>query len=195
MGDPKFPRKKWNAPSHPWERDRIDAENELLKKYGLKNKRELWKAQSFLRKLRRRTRTLQARLRYGDPQAEQEESELLNRLVSLGLVSEEATLDDVLALDVGAILSRRLQTLVYVKGLAHTPRHARQLIVHGHAAIEGRKVDIPGYLVRREEEKAITYHQYSPLADDLHPARPDVEAPLEEGTGEGPAIKEDKETE
>jgi len=106
---------------------------------------------------------------------------------------EGAGLDDVLALDVEAVLQRRLQTLVYVKGLANTPRQARQFIVHGHMAVGPRRVDIPGYLVRREEEDAIVYDPRSPVANDLHPARPGApasEAPLgpaapEAGGGEG----------
>ena len=106
---------------------------------------------------------------------------------------EGAGLDDVLALDVEAVLQRRLQTLVYVKGLANTPRQARQFIVHGHMAVGPRRVDIPGYLVRREEEDAIVYDPRSPVASDLHPARPGApasETPLgpaapEAGGGEG----------
>jgi len=46
MGKPKFSRKKYETPSHPWQEDRIKAENELVKKYGLKNKKEVWKART-----------------------------------------------------------------------------------------------------------------------------------------------------
>jgi small subunit ribosomal protein S4 len=53
MGDPKFSRRKYDTPSHPWQGVRIKEENELIKKYGLKNKRELWKVQSLLRNYRR----------------------------------------------------------------------------------------------------------------------------------------------
>jgi small subunit ribosomal protein S4 len=177
MGDPKFPRRKYEAPSHPWEGERMKLEGELVKKYGLKNKRELWKAQSLLRTFRQRSRILQAQSRYQDEQAEQETDELLAKLGRLGILPQEgATLDDVLALDIEAVLSRRLQTIAYVKGLGYTTNHARQLIVHGHIAIGGRKVTIPGYMVKRVEEGQITYHEYSPLAHDMHPARPDVEA-------------------
>jgi small subunit ribosomal protein S4 len=178
MGDPKFPRRKWEGPRHPWEADRIAAENELLKKYGLKNKRELWRAESLLRRFRQRSRILQAQIRYGSAQAEREKEELLGRLERMGLLAPDGTLNDVLGMEVEAILSRRLQTMAYVKGLAHTPRHARQLIVHGHMAIGGRKVNIPGYIVTRAEEEQITYTPSSPLAHDLHPARPAVEAPV-----------------
>lgn len=192
MGDPKFPRRKYEAPSHPWQGERIKLEDELVKKYGLKNKRELWKAQSLLRRFRQRSRILQAQVRYGDVQAEKETEELLAKLGRVGfLPQEEATLDDVLALDIEAILSRRLQSMAYVKGLGYTPKHARQLIVHGHIAIEGRKVTIPGYLVKRIEEGKIGYHEFSPLSHDMHPARPDVEIEArEEPEAEEPAEEE-----
>ena len=186
MGDPKFPRRKYDAPSHPWQGERIKFERELVKKYGLKNKKELWRAQSLLRRFRHRSRVLQAQSRYGDEHAEKETEELLAKLGRQGMLPQEgATLDDVLSLDLEAILSRRLQTMAYVKGLGYSTNHARQLIVHGHIAIDGRKVTIPGYAVKRIEEGKIGYHEFSPLAHDMHPARPDVDA-------EVPAEPEDK---
>ena len=176
MGDPKFSRRKYETPSQPWEGERIKAENELLRKYGLKNKRELWTAQSMVRRLRAQSRELQARVRTGDPQADKETEELLKRCARMALLPKDgATLNDVLALNTEAILDRRLQTVVHRKGLSHTPRHARQMIVHGHASIDGRKVTIPGYLVKRGEEELIEYHSTSPLTDDMHPARPKPE--------------------
>ena len=193
MGDPKFSRAKYERPSHPWEGERIKAENELLKKYGLKNKKELWRAQFVLRRFRQRARQLQALVRYGDRQAGKEQDELIGRLGRLGLLpTEGATLDDVLSLDVEAVLSRRLQTLAFVKGLAFTPGQARQFIVHGHVAIGDRRVTIPGYLVSRVEEPAIMYDPRSPISNELHPARPGMQPPeAAEGApgegGDGPA--------
>ncbi|MDH3365458.1 MAG: 30S ribosomal protein S4 [Thermoplasmata archaeon] len=176
MGDPKFSRRKYETPAQPWEGERIKAENELIQKYGLKNKRELWTAQSMVRRLRAQSRELQARLRTGDPQADKETGELLKRCARMALLPKEgATLNDVLALNTEAILDRRLQTVVYRKGLSYTPRQARQMIVHGHASIEGRKVTIPGYLVKRGEEEQIEYYVSSPMTNDMHPARPKPE--------------------
>jgi small subunit ribosomal protein S4 len=176
MGDPKFSKRKYESPAQPWEGERIKAENELLQKYGLKNKRELWTAQSLVRRLRAQSRELQARLRTGDPQAKKETEELLGRCGRLALLpADGATLNDVLALNTEAVLARRLQTVVYRKGLAFTPKQARQMIVHGHASVDGRKVTIPGYIVRRGEEEAIDYHETSPLTDDMHPTRPKPE--------------------
>jgi small subunit ribosomal protein S4 len=175
MGDPKFSRRKYDTPSHPWQGERIKEENELLKKYGLKNKKELWKAQSLLRNYRGQGRDLLARLRYGDVQAEIERKGLLSKLANLGVLPDDASLDDVLALEVERILNRRLQTIVYLKGLSYTPKQARQLIVHGHTLVNERKVTVPGYLVNRSEEASIAYNPYSPIAHELHPARPTAE--------------------
>lgn len=174
MGDPKFHRKQYETPRHPWEAERIKEEKELMRKYGLKNKREIWKAKSILRSFRAQARNLQARLRYGDKQAEKEYRQLMMRLNRLGILQEGATIDDVLGLTVEDILKRRLQTLVYVKGLAKTPRQARQFVVHGHISIGERRVTIPGYLVRRDEENMIAYNPNSPLASVDHPMRPVV---------------------
>jgi small subunit ribosomal protein S4 len=172
MGDPKFSRKKYDTPSHPWEGERITEENEMLKKFGLKNKRELWKAHSMLKNFRGQARSLVARSRYGDMQAAKETKWLLNKLVNMGLLESNTNLDDVLTLDVEKVLNRRLQTVAYHKGLAQTPKQARQLIVHGHIAIKGATVTIPSFFVRKDEEEFITYHQRSPLDNDMHPARP-----------------------
>ncbi len=176
MGDPKFSRRKYETPAHPWEGERIKTENELLMKFGLKNKRELWRAQSLIRSLRAQSRDLQARLRIGDPQAKIESDQLLKKCARLSLLPQEgATLNDVLSLTTEAILQRRLQTVVYRKGLAYTPKQARQFIVHGHAAVGTRKITIPGYLVKRGEEEQIQYHSTSPIANELHPVRPKAE--------------------
>lgn len=193
MGDPKFSRRKYETPAHPWEGERIKEENELLMKYGLKNKQELWRAQSLVRSLREQSRELQARIRTGDPQARIETDQLLARCSRLSILPEEgATLNDVLLLNTESVLQRRLQTMVYRKGLAYTPKQARQFIVHGHAAVGGRKVTIPGYLVKRGEEDNIAYHVTSPIANELHPVRPKPEE-LKAKADEEAAIKEREE--
>jgi small subunit ribosomal protein S4 len=192
MGDPKFSRRKYDTPSHPWQGERIQAENELLKKYGLKNKREVWKSQSVLRHFRQRARDLQGKVRYKDPQAEREAKELIDRLIRIGLLNpEQATLDDVLAMNIENVLSRRLQTIAYLKGLSYTPGQARQFIVHGHISIGDRKVTIPGYIVPRDEEELIAYNPRSPIANDLHPARPKEEgaAPSDAAPAPAPSLE------
>jgi small subunit ribosomal protein S4 len=172
MGDPKFLRRTYETPKHPWEATRMEEERKLLQKYGLKNKRELWKAQSILRGFRRQARDLQARLRASEPQAERETTLLLGRLTRLGVLSPASpTLDDVLALALEDLLRRRLEWIVFTKGLSPTPSGARQLIVHGHLAIGDHKVTRPGYLVHSSEEASILYTEGSPLTSDDHPIR------------------------
>ena len=172
MGKPKFSRKKYETPSHPWQEDRIKEENELIRKYGLKNKREVWKSQTRLRKYRSQARELLAKVETGDVQSKKESQQLLMHLNRLNVLPPNSTLDDVLTLNTESILSRRLQTLTYLKGLANTSYQARQLISHGHIAISDRRVTVPGYIVTKDEEGDIGYTSDSPLNDVMHPARP-----------------------
>ncbi|HUT27128.1 MAG TPA: 30S ribosomal protein S4 [Methanomassiliicoccales archaeon] len=172
MGDPKFPRRSFDTPSHPWQGERIKEEAILVKQYGLKNKRELWKAKTILRNLRKQSRELQARLRIGEHQAKIETENLLRKCAKIGLLPIDGTrLDDVLGLSDVALLDRRLQTMVYQKGLASTVGQARQFIVHGHVCIDDQKVTIPGYIVTRKDEEMIMMNPLSPIADDMHPLR------------------------
>jgi small subunit ribosomal protein S4 len=92
------------------------------------------------------------------------EQQLINKLVSIKVVSENADLDNVLDLSVENLLDRRLQTLVFKSGLAQTPQQARQFIVHGHIAIGERRVTSPSYIVRRKEEPAVHYTPTSVFA-------------------------------
>ena len=172
MGDPKFSRRSYDTPSHPWQGERIKAEVVLVNQYGLKNKTEVWKAQSVLRNFRKQSRELQARLRSGDAQAKIEADALLNKCSKLGVLPVEgATLNDILTLSEENILSRRLQTLVFEKGMASTVGQARQMIVHGHIFMNGHRVTIPGYIVTRYEESSIMYDPASPFNDEMHPMR------------------------
>ena len=46
------------------------------------------------------------------------------------------------------LVERRLDNVVYRLGFAMTRREARQLVNHGHFTVNGRKVNIPSYLVK-----------------------------------------------
>ncbi|WP_457560651.1 30S ribosomal protein S4 [Caminibacter sp.] len=46
------------------------------------------------------------------------------------------------------LLERRLDNVVYRMGFASTRRFARQLVTHGHILVNGKKVNIPSYLVK-----------------------------------------------
>jgi len=132
MGDPKKQRKKYDTPRFPWQIDALEAELKLLGQYGLRNKREIWRA-----------------------------------------------LDDVLDLALEDILGRRLQTLVFQRGLAKSIQQSRQLITHGHIVIEGRRVSSPSYLVLKDEETKITYTPKSPLTNPDHPLTKSITVPTE----------------
>ena len=176
MGDPKFSRRSYDTPSHPWQGERIKAQVVLVHQYGLKNKTEVWKAQSVLRNFRKQSRELQARRRSGDAQAKIEADALLNKCSKIGVLPVEgATLNDILTLSEENILSRRLQTLVFEKGMASTVGQARQMIVHGHIFMNGHRVTIPGYIVTRYEESSIMYDPASPFNDEMHPMRNSAE--------------------
>jgi small subunit ribosomal protein S4 len=142
-------KKKYKTPEKMWSKERIETEKILVKDFGLKKKREIWKAQTLLRKYRRLARNLAAK------KDKKMEKELIEKLSGLGILEKNAGLDNVLELNVEEILSRRLQTVVHKLGLANTPNHARQLIVHGHVTVDGRKMPYPGYLVPKEKEKEI----------------------------------------
>lgn len=171
MGDPKFPRKRYATPPHPWKVERITEEKEVTKTYGLKNRREIWKMKSLIRNFRKQARFLSAKLRTGDKQAEKERELLLKRLEVMGLLNPGANLNDVLTINMESIMNRRLQTLVYHMGIATTEHQARQFIVHGHIQINERKVTIPGYLVKKGEETTIKFFVNSPLVSETHPIK------------------------
>jgi len=191
MGHPKFPRKQFETPKHPWKEERIKSERELMKKYGLKNHREIWKAKTHLGRYRGQARELLAKIGTKNPQITKESDQLLLSLTRMGILQTSANLDDVLALEIESVLSRRLQTLVYLKGLATTITHSRQLINHGHVAIDKQKVTIPGYIVRKDQEGNIQYIGRSPLNELSHPARPKSDTIT---TRTAPLIKEREET-
>src|SRR3989442_13709620 len=138
-------------------------------------------------------------MRTGEERGKKEREHLVGGLGRRGLLPiDGTTLDDVLALDVEAIPSRRLQALTFLKGLPFTPRQARQFIVHGHVSIAGRRVTIPGILVSRTEENGITYDERSAISSDLHPVRQTGQIPTPPpaagGAEEGPEDEPGPET-
>ena len=153
-------RKIWESPKHPWQKDRIEEERQLLKHYGLKNKREIWKASTIARRIRLYVRYLNAKKAAG-ADVSKEEEKLKNRLVRLGLLNKNSDISEALNITVREILERRLQTIVFRKGLTKTIKQARQLIVHRHIAIEDKVISSPGYLVKVDEENKINYNPYS----------------------------------
>jgi len=180
MGGIRRHRKKIVTPGHPYDSERLINELVFVGEYGLRNKKELWKARTILSTARAQARRLLAQ---PADIREQREKELLSRLTRLGLLPPGADLDTVLALDVRSVLNRRLQTIVFNKGLARSPYQARQFVVHRHIALNGRVVTSPGRLITVEEEDLISYAPRSPLNRDDHPAKPQATPVFEEPKG------------
>jgi small subunit ribosomal protein S4 len=91
----------------------------------------------------------------------------MKSLARIGLVSSDATLDDVLNLNVDDLLSRRLQTIVSKKFGFKTPYQARQAVIHGHIMIGDRKIDIPSYTVTVGEEDGVHFVPKSKIPEML----------------------------
>lgn len=153
MGDhPKNSRKMWRKPKRPLNYDLLNEELYVLGTYGLKNKRELWKAHTELSRIRNQARSLLALTQ--DVRSKKEPT-LMKSLTRIGLVKENSTLDDVLNLKVTDLLARRLQTVIQKKANIKSPYLARQAVVHGHVTIGERIVNIPSYTVTIEEESQV----------------------------------------
>jgi len=152
MGDTKNFRKDWKKPKRPFNFDLKMEELKILGTFGLKTKRELWKARTELSRVRNQARSL---LALRQEVREKEEPILMNSLSRIGLVEQNATLDDVLNLEINDLLSRRLQTVIMKKFYFKTPYQARQAISHGHIMIGDRIVNIPSYVVKVDEENKV----------------------------------------
>jgi small subunit ribosomal protein S4 len=142
-------KKKYETPSEGWDGDRIEDEKGLMEDYGLSNKQEIYRTQSQLRSLRRQAREL-----IGTDQQEQKQ-QVVSKTHELGLVREDAGLEDILTLNATDFLDRRLQTTIHRRGYADTPMEARQLVTHGMVRVDGRRIDVPGYMLTQEEESQI----------------------------------------
>jgi small subunit ribosomal protein S4 len=168
MGDPKKQRKKYETPRFRWRKDILQEELKLLGQYGLRNKHELWRHKTMLSKTRGIARSLIGKT---PEERAKMENELLARLKKLGVLDETAVLDNVLDLSIEDLLERRLQTIVFRKGLTRTIFQSRQLITHGHVNIGNRRVTVPSYIVSKEEENQVVYSPQSALVNEAHPLR------------------------
>ncbi len=168
MGDPKRIRKKFQGPMHPWSAPRIEEERGLKQEYGLRNKGEIWRTTSLLKRFKQRAMRLVA---LSGAQAEKEQQQLIARMARLGLIKADATSDDILGLSVKNILDRRLQTILVKRHLARSVRQARQMITHRHVTVNGRIVTSPSYPVSAEEESTVFFAPRSPFANEQHPER------------------------
>ena len=143
----KRKHKKYSRPKRPFDKARIDEEGEIKKEYGLKNKKEIWRAEARIKVMREKAKKL-----IGAKADEQKV--LFDRLKKIGL--NVNSIGEVLALDKKYYLNRRLQTLVASKWLSPTTRAARKLITHKKVLVNGKVVDSPSYIVSVEMEEKIS---------------------------------------
>ncbi len=169
-------KKKYIKPKNLFDKSRIDSDKGLTKRYGLKNKSEIWKAESEINRIRTEAKKLIL-----EPE---KQALFFKNLENRGLIkSSEASIDNVLSLTKETLLERRLQTFILKLGLAKTSKEARQLITHRKIKIKDRVITIPSYIVKLNEEKSITL---------IKPIK--KEKPAKEKLNPEPEIKESAET-
>lgn len=161
-------RKRRTTPRKPWDVKLLEEELRQIGQYGLRSKRELRRTKWVVARYRSAARRLSSL--EGDS-GERMKKEFLAKLYEEGLIEKGTKIGEVLDLSVEDFLERRLQTVVFKKGLAKTIHQARQLITHGHIAVNGRRVSVPSFTVRRDLENKIAYLEGSPVNNPKHPVR------------------------
>lgn len=177
MGDPKKFRKTYARPRMVWNEDLLKSDKELIAEFRVRNKKEIWKANSFLKNIKGQAKDITALMSTAKKdQALKQKELLIQKVKRLGIIKkEEISLADMLTLSVRDVMNRRLQTLVAKKDLARTVGQARQFIVHGHIKVGDRKMTSPSYIVPVAEENLIDYTDKSALNSPSHPEKPGVD--------------------
>jgi len=147
MGDIKRKKGKIKKPKKSFDKKRIEEEAVILRKYGLKNKKEIWKAEAEISKLRSTAKNL---IR----ESEERKKEFFEKLNKIGF--NVKNIPDILGLTKEDQLERRLQTFVFKKGFAKTAKQARQLITHKNILINKKVVNIPSFIITKELENKIS---------------------------------------
>ena len=163
--------KTYNTPRRPYVSSRILGELELVGKYGLRCKREIYGAKFMLRKIRSTARELLT-LEPTDQKRQFEGDALLRRLHLLGILDQDKNeLDYVLALSVEDILKRRLQTIITENHTTKSIHQARVWIRQGHIKVGEQTVNVPSFLVRTSSEKYIKVADKSAFSANGKPGR------------------------
>lgn len=175
-------RNKFGRPRMIWNTALIAEDKHLFEEYGLRRKKEIWSVRSLVSNFRRRARELNAE------KNTEKEKLLLDKINKLGFL-KAASLDDILSLSIKNVLDRRLQTILYKKGLAKTPVQARQFIVHGHVRVGGKKANVPSYIVDVNEEAEISINIDVKAANPTEPPKAAASKPQEGVQEENPPTK------
>ena len=192
MGDTKNFRRGWRKPKRPFNFELKMEELKTLGTFGLKTKRELWKVRTELSRVRNQARSL---LALRQDVRDKEEPILIHSLSRIGLIEQNATLDDVLNLEIDDLLSRRLQTIVMRKFYFKSPYQARQAISHGHVIIGDRIVNIPSYVVKVDEEDKVKLTSESIFNKILSKPESELGSPETENLETQEAVTEEKPSE
>ncbi len=167
----KRKHKTYSRPKRPFDKERIIEEEKIKEEFGLKNKKEIWKADEKIKSIRNKAKTLIS--------ANTEEQEaLFNRLKKIGL--NVNSIADVLSLDKKDYLKRRLQTILLAKKLSNTVKEARQLITHKKVLINGEVVNTPSYVVSVNLEDKITLKPKKKIKKDILKEDSKPESPVQE---------------
>nr|UXY87232.1 40S ribosomal protein S9 [Cryptomonas sp.] len=155
--------KTYKTPRRPFEKERIESELRLVGEYGLRNKREVWRVQLILSKIRASARILLT-LPENDPRRVFQGKSLIRKLKKFGIIQDgKDTLDHILTLKIQDFLERRLQTIIFKLGLAKSIHHARILILHRHISVQNNLVDVPSYIVRMKSQDSVNFFSNSPF--------------------------------
>jgi small subunit ribosomal protein S4 len=145
----KKQHKTYTRPKNLFDVTRIQSDKEILAKYGLKSKSEIWKAEAKINRIRAQAKQLII-------QPEKQKT-FFEKLEKIGLIkASEASIDTVLSLTKENLLNRRLQTIVLRLGLAKTMNESRQLITHRKIKLGDTLITIPSYTVDIDEEGKIS---------------------------------------
>lgn len=143
----KRKHKTYSKPKRPFDKIRIDEEAKIKKEFGLKNKKEIWKADARIKSIREKAKKLISA-------TQEEKKTLFDNLKKIGLNAN--SIADILSLDKKDYLNRRLQTIIVNKKFATTLKGARQLITHKKVLVDGNIVNSPSYIVPVELEDKIS---------------------------------------
>lgn len=143
----KRKHKSYSRPKRPFDKARIEKEAKIKEEYGLKNKIEIWKADSQIKSIRERAKKLISA-------GHEKQKALFERLKKIGFKAD--SISDVLSLEKEDYLNRRLQTIVFKKRIGRSPKHARQMIVHKKILVDGKAISSPSYIVPVEFEGKIS---------------------------------------
>jgi small subunit ribosomal protein S4 len=168
MGDPKKPKKRYSTPMHPWNKSEIESSKKIKKEFGINKSKEILIATSFLKKYKNIAKKLTA---LKTVQSDKEKEQVISKLCNLGLLPAGSELHQILGLELTDLLERRLQSLVFRKGLSRSMEQARQFITHRHIVIGDKEITSPSYLVTLEEESRLSFKGKSALASEDHPER------------------------